>query len=99
MKTQNHACLVLFRRLWLGIVLLLAVLATACASAPPATPTATPTNTVAPPPATSAPSTGVPSAQTAGTPEPEPNFAMPDELPMKGAKEAKVVMVEFSDFQ
>lgn len=103
MNTQTKTVRIL--PLWLGMTLLLALVVGGCAgpnpaSPAPSTPTAASTNTPAPTPTTPPTSSrGTPSAQAADTPEPEPTIILPAELPMKGQKDAKVILVEFSDFQ
>ncbi len=91
-------------QLGLGLIalapLVMALLAGACA--PGATPTPAPTDT---PAATNTPVLPSPTAAPVGTaeatlggPTPTP-FAVPEALPSKGDPEAKVVIIEFGDYQ
>lgn len=98
MKTKYRIQPAIFRSLWLGLTVLLAAFMVSCSSAAPVTPTAAPTKTPIPP--TPRPTaTPVPAAPSSSTTEPEVTIVMPDELPMKGVKEARVTIIEFSDFQ
>jgi len=98
MRTKYRIQLAFPHSLWPGVLVCLVVLSAACSGVAPATPTTVPT-TVPIPPTPRPTATQVPAAPSSSTGEPEVTIVMPDELPMKGVKWAKVTIIEFSDFQ